>query len=238
MYIIGPEKTMEVVFIQGEGKLKGLRNLTREQLDFLCMKARCTILSKTSSNYVDAYVLSESSLFVYEYRCIMKTCGTTTLLRCLSSLLEFADKLDMKLSWVGYSRKNFNFPTAQQFPHGNFSDEMTYIDTHENLQNRMIGTGYVLGPVTGDHWFVYFANGLVGKNSTCTSPATTIDIVHPSNSKSIDYETSSSTSSSGGDCSSIEGISISEQDATMIITNTATSSKSSAGLFVDEVSDI
>lgn len=154
----GPEKTMEVVFVPGEGKVKGLRNLTRDQLDYLCTKAKCTILSKISSNYVDAYVLSESSLFIYDYRCIMKTCGTTTLLRCLSSLLEFSDELQMQLSWVGYSRKNFNFPSAQQFPHGNFNEEMSYIDTHECLQDRMSGTGYILGPITADHWFVYFAN--------------------------------------------------------------------------------
>jgi len=170
----GPEKTMEVVFIPGEGMVKGLRNLTRDQLDYLCTKAKCTILSKISSNYVDAYVLSESSLFIYDYRCIMKTCGTTTLLRCLSSLLEFTDELQMQLSWVGYSRKNFNFPTAQQFPHGNFSEEMSYIDTHEYLQDRMRGTGYILGPITADHWFVYFANAIdrrshaqsVGSDST------------------------------------------------------------------------
>jgi len=154
----GPEKTMEVVFVPGEGMAKGLRNLTRDQLDYLCTKAKCTILSKISSNYVDAYVLSESSLFIYDYRCIMKTCGTTTLLRCLSSLLEFADDLQMQLSWVGYSRKNFNFPSAQQFPHGNFNEEMSYIDTHEYLQDRISGTGYILGPITADHWFVYFAN--------------------------------------------------------------------------------
>ena len=43
----------------------------------------------------------------------MKTCGTTTLLRCLSSLLQFADVLGMELTWVGYSRKNLLFPNAQ-----------------------------------------------------------------------------------------------------------------------------
>lgn len=133
--------------------------MTRPQLDELCTRAKCTILSKASTAHLDAYVLSESSLFVYEHRLIMKTCGTTTLLRCLSTLFEFSDKLQMQLSWVGYSRKNFLFPTRQLWPHVNFGEEMRYIDQHETLHNRLRGDGHILGPVTGDHWFVYVADG-------------------------------------------------------------------------------
>lgn len=104
---------MEVVFKPTSGPDDGLRSLSREQLDFLCTQAKCTILSSISNSYIDAYVLSESSLFIYKSRFIMKTCGTTTLLRCLSSLLQFADALGMELTWVGYSRKNLLFPSAQ-----------------------------------------------------------------------------------------------------------------------------
>jgi S-adenosylmethionine decarboxylase len=154
----GPEKTMEVVFSPNIGHEDGLRALTREQLDYLCTQAKCTILSKISSSYMDAYVLSESSLFVYKHRYIMKTCGTTTLLRCLSSLLHFADKLGMALTWVGYSRKNLLFPSAQQWPHSNFGEEIKYMNTHAKLQERLRGTGHILGPITGDHWFVYVAD--------------------------------------------------------------------------------
>jgi len=154
----GPEKTMEVVFRPNIGAKDGLRSLSRVQLDILCTKAKCSILSHISNAHMDAYVLSESSLFVYKHRLIMKTCGTTTLLRCLGKLLEFADVLSMKLEWVGYSRKNLNNPTAQLFPHSNFDDEMKYIDSHAKLQDRLKGSGYVLGPITGDHLFVYVAD--------------------------------------------------------------------------------
>jgi len=154
----GPEKTMEVVFRPDIGAKDGLRSLSRVQLDILCTKAKCSILSQISNAHMDAYVLSESSLFVYKHRLIMKTCGTTTLLRCLGKLLEFADALSMKLEWVGYSRKNLNNPTAQLFPHSNFDDEMKYIDSHAKLQDRLKGSGYVLGPITGDHLFVYVAD--------------------------------------------------------------------------------
>ena len=149
---------MEVVFKYGVGAEEGLRALTREQLDFLCTQAKCTILSTISSSYIDAYVLSESSLFIYKHRYIMKTCGTTTLLRCLSSLLQFADALGMELTWVGYSRKNLLFPSAQLWPHSNFGDEIKYINNHAKLQDRLRGNGHILGPITGDHWFVYVAD--------------------------------------------------------------------------------
>ena len=79
-YFEGPEKTMEVVFRSDKGLENGLRLLNRKQLDYLCTKAKCSILSQISNAHMDAYVLSESSLFVYRHRLIMKTCGTTTLL--------------------------------------------------------------------------------------------------------------------------------------------------------------
>lgn len=154
----GPEKTMEVVFRPTVGQQGGLRLLSRGQLDTLCTLAKCSILSQITNNHMDAYVLSESSLFVYKHRFIMKTCGTTTLLRCLSSLLQFADELGMELTWVGYSRKNLLFPNAQLWPHSNFGDEIKYLNNHEKLQDRLRGAGHILGPVTGDHWFVYVAD--------------------------------------------------------------------------------
>lgn len=154
----GPEKTMEVCFIPGIGEEAGLRQLSRKQLDFLCTEAKCSILSKISSAYMDAYVLSESSLFIYKHRYIMKTCGTTTLLHCLDSLLRFADELKMELMWVGYSRKNLLFPTQQAWPHSNFGDEIEYLNSHKVLQDRLNGVAHILGPVTGDHWFVYVAD--------------------------------------------------------------------------------
>lgn len=154
----GPEKTMEVCFEPGIGNENGLRALTKQQLDRLCTEAKCTILSKLSSNHLDGYVLSESSLFVYKDRWIMKTCGTTTLLCCLNTLLEYADELGMNVRWVGYSRKNLNNPSAQSWPHSNFGDEISFLNSNKKLQERLNGVGHILGPVTGDHWFVYVAD--------------------------------------------------------------------------------
>lgn len=156
----GPEKTLEVIFHSDYGDIEGLRKLSRWQIDTICRKAKCTVLTKTSNKYLDAYVLSESSLFVYSHKLVMKTCGTTTLLRCLSTILHYADKMRMELLWVGYSRKNLTYPGAQLWPHSSFGDEIEYISSHEKLQSRLNGTGHILGPVTGDHWFLYVADHL------------------------------------------------------------------------------
>lgn len=87
----GPEKTIEIDFQPSRGPAAGLRLLTRETLDALCEAARCTILNHESNEHFDSYVLSESSMFVYPRKFIMKTCGTTTLLRCIPLLLKKAE---------------------------------------------------------------------------------------------------------------------------------------------------
>jgi S-adenosylmethionine decarboxylase len=160
----GPEKTMEILFdkshllLQNDSKIRTIRSLERKDLDQICKLAKCTILTKICNEHCDAYVLSESSLFVYDYKLIMKTCGTTTLLRCLPLILNYADQLGLSLTWLGYNRKNLFLPSAQLWPHSTWDDEMEYLNKHTQLRNRLNGSGHILGPITGDHWFLYVAD--------------------------------------------------------------------------------
>ncbi|CAM9808140.1 unnamed protein product [Sphacelaria rigidula] len=152
----------------------------------MCLRAKCTILHQISNDYLDAYVLSESSLFVYPHKVVMKTCGTTTLLRCVATLLQAARKEQgLVLEWMGYSRKNFTFPGDQLFPHSSFNQELQYLRAHTHLSQRLDGAGYVLGPVTGDHWFVYVADKCDRPDYTATDRTVNMMMfdMHPDTAK-------------------------------------------------------
>lgn len=58
----------QVCFKPNIGNPQGCRALTRRSLDRMCLRAKCTILHQISNDYLDAYVLSESSLFVYPHK--------------------------------------------------------------------------------------------------------------------------------------------------------------------------
>ena len=148
----GPEKNLEVCFTPGVGHVRGCRALPRTALEAVLTAARCEILSTISNDHVDAYVLSESSLFVYKWKMVLKTCGRTTLLQCLGTLLQLTcgygagddasiatpaavsasgESLGLELEWVGYSRKNYTFPSDQVFPHSDFGQELAYLKAQQ-----------------------------------------------------------------------------------------------------------
>lgn len=160
----GPEKVLEIDMTPGPdfGPERGLREITRATLDIMCTAANCTILSTMSSSVCDSYVLSESSLFVYSHKMIMKTCGTTTLLKALPPFFEATKALGMSIEWMSYTRKDFFFPQAQKFPHRDPNEEITYL---KELFPE--GDAFILGPMTGDHWFVFVADYVDRPTSDC-----------------------------------------------------------------------
>ena len=110
----GSEKRLEVDFeIAAGGPPDGLRALARSQLDELMTLAACTIVSSRSNKHFDAYVLSESSLFVYPTKWVLKTCGTTKLLRSVPRLLEVASAAGVVPARCKYNRASFLFPERQ-----------------------------------------------------------------------------------------------------------------------------
>jgi len=149
----GPEKTLELEFDPAIGDHRGLRAIPREQWDAVLEQAQARILLTQSNDWLDSYVLSESSLFVYPHRLVLKTCGTTTLLRCLPLLMVCTKSFGLSLEWMAYSRKDFSFPTAQNYPHNSFHQEVEF------LQTMFSGSAFVHGPLNSDHWYTYVADG-------------------------------------------------------------------------------
>jgi len=181
----GPEKLLEVWFSPSPLSLPrgvrqgGLKAVPPETWVDMLDLVNCKILSVIHSENVDAYLLSESSMFVFPHKIILKTCGTTTLLLGLHRLLRIAASEagfpfhnatsidDVRAAAtpyrVFYSRKNFLFPDKQQGPHRSWKQEVKYLD--DMFEG---GSAYMVGKMNGDHWYLY----ITSPDTTLTPPRT------------------------------------------------------------------
>lgn len=138
---------------------KGLRTVNRDVWEGMLDIVKCQVLSVLDNEFADAYLLSESSMFIYPNRLVLKTCGTTTLLNAVPRIFEIArDYCGMvELDALFYSRKAFLFPDRQVFPHGRWGDEVAYLDELFPEDEGFETSGYVIGKINGDHWCLYTA---------------------------------------------------------------------------------
>ncbi|GFF62227.1 S-adenosylmethionine decarboxylase proenzyme [Aspergillus lentulus] len=166
----GPEKLLEVWFAPsaqelGPAQPAGLKAVPEEIWKDMLDLVNCQVLSIVSSEDVDAYLLSESSMFVWPHKLILKTCGTTTLLSGLPRILEIAAlfggfpkstapsrgiSVAAAPYRVFYSRKNFLFPDRQRGPHRSWRDEVRTMD-----RLFLNGSAYMIGKMNGEHWYLY-----------------------------------------------------------------------------------
>lgn len=148
----GAEKKMEIIFSTASNR-EGLRSYGLEHWSSVVATLNGSILKNDSLEEFDSYLISESSLFVYADRVIILTCGTTTLLKSLPSILESAKNINMELVWFQFSRKNFLYPQEQLFPHKSFDQEVKFCS--EMFSD---GHAHILGPLNADHWYVFIAD--------------------------------------------------------------------------------
>ncbi|XXH00115.1 hypothetical protein Hte_006457 [Hypoxylon texense] len=175
----GPEKLLEVWFAPNPNALppgvkqNGLKSVSNETWVGMLDMVNCKILSVLEAEHMDAYLLSESSMFVFPHKLILKTCGTTTLLLGLHRLLRIAAEHagfpfhnakslnDIHAAAtpyrVFYSRKNFLFPHKQQGPHRSWKQEVKYLD--DMFEG---GSAYMVGKMNGDHWYLYITSPETG----------------------------------------------------------------------------
>ncbi|KAG1467504.1 hypothetical protein G6F56_004382 [Rhizopus delemar] len=162
----GPEKLLELWFAPSPVKKKSceqnilddtcdLRTVDRALWDSMLATVKCTVLSVMRNDHVDAYLLSESSMFVYPHKIILKTCGTTTLLKALPYILEIAKTRCAygSVYRLFYSRKSFMFPDRQPDPHRSWEEEVYYLNNH--FDN---GASYVIGDENTDEWYLYLTS--------------------------------------------------------------------------------
>ena len=140
----GPEKKVELVLRKGA---KALRSYGEEAWKKVIECAKTKALSKISNELFCAYLLSESSLFVFDDKVIMITCGRTNLVAGLFAMLDFIDKDDIDL--LIYERKNHNFPSLQPT---DFSDDVTC------LNKAFPGTALCFGDLNGEHIALFHIN--------------------------------------------------------------------------------
>ncbi|KAL1813959.1 hypothetical protein ACET3Z_024024 [Daucus carota] len=155
----GYEKRLEITFAESsvftDPTGSGLRVLTRSQIDSILELAACTIVSQLSNSEFDSYVLSESSLFIFPYKIVIKTCGTTKLLLSIPQILKLAESISLRVNSVKYSRGTFIFQNTQPAPHRSFSEEVGFLN-----QYFKSGAAFILGDPSSPtrFWHVYVAH--------------------------------------------------------------------------------
>ena len=121
----GSEKKCEVIM---QSDSVDLRSLGDEFWSQLVQACSASILSTIQNDVCDAYLLSESSLFIWSDHFLLITCGQTKL---VESILYFLDHVDhTQVAQILFQRKNELYSEMQ---HSNFADDVA------RLQERVDG---------------------------------------------------------------------------------------------------
>ena len=155
----GVEKRIEIRFDVPTEDPAGLRAIPRVELDDICEASKCTIIHSEPDTCFDSYILSESSLFVFRDRIMIKTCGTTLPLNGVEPILASARQLNLKPLDMTYSRSSFVFPDLQLFPHDSLGNEREYLSAmSEDLGPVLSEKTEILGSEDGIFWLVHTKN--------------------------------------------------------------------------------
>ena len=104
----GPEKKLAIAAIPGS---PDLRSLGEAAWRTVVESAGAKILSALRNERCDAYLLSESSLFVFEDRLLFITCGEIALVNSIPEILRLVPK--ESVAFLMYERKSEHFPERQ-----------------------------------------------------------------------------------------------------------------------------
>ncbi|PAA47949.1 hypothetical protein BOX15_Mlig005749g1, partial [Macrostomum lignano] len=155
---------MKLVENDSEPEINLLR-LRRDDVEKILDKVNCSILNECRSDQVTAYLLSESSLFIFEDRMIVKTCGQTNLLNAIEDFIGLGKSVGFdSVAEVFYSRPKFLNPDEQPFRHQKFKRET---ETLLNYFDK--GLARVLGSTNSDCYHLFcFSRNRSPRRSNCT----------------------------------------------------------------------
>lgn len=157
----GSEKIIDVAL---RPNCDSLRDLPRQFWQELVAACGADILSVVHHQSCDAYLLSESSLFVWHDRVRMLTCGDTLLSPALATLIE---KLGAaQIGVASYQRKN---EYRHQVSLASFDQELI------QLRQVINGKGYRVGHLDSHHHYLFLA---YGESSSRPAPVTYELLMH------------------------------------------------------------
>ena len=140
MIFEGSEKKLEVIF---DDKLNLLK-VENSVWESLVEKANATILSSTENEYIKAFLLSESSLFVWKNKILLITCGQTSLICTVDEICKQFKKENIEL--LIYQRKNEYFSHLQP---------SSFFDDIKKLNQMFDGVAYRFGEMDEHHHFIF-----------------------------------------------------------------------------------
>lgn len=145
MIFEGSEKKCEVIV---DKEKIALRSIDESFWRTLVSKCNATVLSKISNEHCDAYLLSESSLFVWDDHFLLITCGQTTLVDAVLYFLEQKGKDVLKQ--LIFQRKNEYFSYMQP---------TTFFDDVKKLKEHVDGEAFRFGHIDAHHNYLFHMNG-------------------------------------------------------------------------------
>ncbi|QYK00109.1 adenosylmethionine decarboxylase [Shewanella psychrotolerans] len=146
MFFEGAEKRIEIVVDEFTSNLREFGDLFWQTA---LAKAGASVLSTISNDYCDAYVLSESSLFVWKNKILLITCGNTSLIDTSVQILESVGVNHLK--WFSYQRKSELYAHLQT---SRFEDDVI------RLKQYVDGHAYRVGHLDGHHHYLFYSEPL------------------------------------------------------------------------------
>ena len=140
----GSEKKLEIILNKNAPKLFD------QPVSFatsLIKKAGAQCINQFSNTLCKSYLLSESSLFIWNHRLLLITCGKTTLANALLSLIKRIGSEHIQACF--FQRKNEFFPLHQKT---SFHKDVLQI------RKKIKGSAYRFGDLDEHHFFLFHSD--------------------------------------------------------------------------------